>query len=225
MTTFKKIKTPRIRLADEAYAQILEAIANGEIDPDRKIVQEKLAAELDISRTPVREALLRLEQEGILEIAGRGGFYIRKVSQEEVRFIYETRAAIEGYSARLLSEAANTRTFQQIDAIISFEEGRDLETAAELYDANRKIHRAFVERTQNRYLLDMFDQMWNRGFSLHMFSLIPSADLQLSLGEHHALCDVLRNGTPAESEAAMRAHIHTGLDLQLACMKDAPSAS
>jgi len=215
MPVFKKIVAPRIRLADEVYSQIVDAIHKGDIDARKRIVQEKLASELEISRTPVREALLRLEQEGILEMSGRGGFVIRQIESSEVLEIYQARAAIEGHAIRLLTEQKNTKFFAQIEAIITLEESRDLTTASDYYDANKNIHRSFVERTANRYLLEMFDQMWNRGFSFHLFAAITDDELQKSLGNHHQLCSVMRDGDPAVAEAAMRAHIQNGLDLQL----------
>lgn len=215
MATFKRIKAPRIRLADEVYQQIVHAIHVGDITPDQRLVQEKLASELEISRTPIREALLRLEQEGVLKTSNRGGFIIRQVELDEVREIYQTRCAIEGYAASLLAAQGNSNHFAQIEAIISQEESRNLVTAADFYDANKNIHRAFVERTQNRFLLDMFDQMWNRGFSLHMFAKIKQEELKKSLGEHKPILDILRKGDAAAAEAAMRAHIGDGLTLQL----------
>jgi len=70
MAGLKRIQLAPKRIADEIYSQLLAAIGNGDIAPSQRLVQERLAAELDVSRTPVREALLRLEQEGVLERAG-----------------------------------------------------------------------------------------------------------------------------------------------------------
>lgn len=220
MAAFRKIEAPRIRLADEVYEQLIQAIHTGEIAPDQRLVQEKLAAELEISRTPIREALLRLEQEGVLKMSNRGGFVIRQIELDEVHEIYQARAAIEGYSARVLTEQGDEKNFAQIEAVITFQEARTLNTIADFYDANKNIHRAFVERAKNRFLLDMFDQMWNRGFSFHMFATIKQDELQKSLGEHKSLCDALRQGNPAAAEAAMRAHIGDGLDLQLKSLSE-----
>ena len=69
---FKPLAQPRQRLADQVYGQIMEAIRSGEIGPDERIVQEKLAEEFAISRTPIREALFRMQQEGILELTEGG---------------------------------------------------------------------------------------------------------------------------------------------------------
>lgn len=213
--SFTKIKTQRSRLADEVYEQILSAITTRVIDPEKKIVQEQLAAAFNISRTPVREALFRLQQEGILEIREKGGFYVRSISDSEVREIYQTRKAIEGYSIRLLTDEKDETIFTKIEKILGAEEDRKISTPEELYQSNRKIHRAFVEHTGNKYLLDMFDQMWNRSISYFLFQTIPEGDLQETEDDHHQLCALMRSGDATAAEAAMRSHIEDGLQLQL----------
>ena len=65
--------------------------------------KQKLAAELQISRTPVREALLRLEQDGVLVTSSRGGFMLHRMSEGEIKELYQARAAIEGQAARILA--------------------------------------------------------------------------------------------------------------------------
>ena len=65
------------------------------------MVQEKLANEMQISRTPVREALMRLEQEGVLEVSSRGSFKLYKMNEDEVKELYQSRAAVEGQCAFL----------------------------------------------------------------------------------------------------------------------------
>ncbi len=102
---FKSLSQPRVRLADKVYEQIMQAITDGSISPNDRIVQEKLAEEFDISRTPIREALFRMEQEGILRVAKRGGFVIRMPGPDEIANLYDARAAIEGCAARLLATA------------------------------------------------------------------------------------------------------------------------
>jgi len=75
-----------------------------DIGHDDRLIQEKLATDLGISRTPVREALIRLEQEGVLRKSAQGGFRLYRMSDQEVRELYQTRAAIEGQVARILAE-------------------------------------------------------------------------------------------------------------------------
>ena len=92
----KSIQPARRRLANEVYDQLVQAIMNREIGPEDRLVQEKLAAELQISRTPVREALMRLEQEGVLTVSNRGTFRLYEMNDNEVKELYQARAAVEG---------------------------------------------------------------------------------------------------------------------------------
>ena len=97
---FKQAPAHQQRLADDIYEQILSAILEGDIVPGERMVQESVAREINVSRTPVREALLRLEHEGIIEGSNRRGFSIRRFTEAEVRELYMAREAVEGYSAR-----------------------------------------------------------------------------------------------------------------------------
>lgn len=218
MARFKKIEPLRTRLADAVYEQIFAAITHGDIEPGERIVQEKLAQELNVSRTPVREALLRLEQEGVLTTVGRSGFEIVRISADDVRQIYQSREAIEGYAIRLLTESGNPISVARIDAIIETEENLKSQTVTAYFNANRAIHRGIVSETGNRYLLEMFDSLWNRSSSFQMFAEIGNLNLEKSLGEHASLCDAIRTADANHAVATMRAHITSGLDLQLAAL-------
>ena len=212
---FTQLPNVQSRLASDVYEQILSAILSGHIAPGERIVQEKIAAEINVSRTPVREALLRLEQEGILEISGRSGFTIRKVTPEEVGQIYQAREAVEGYAARLVSEAANAAQFLRIEKVILREEKLSSQNVEDYFHANKRIHRAIVEETGNRYMLEQFDGIWNRGISFRLFAAIDTVNLTKSLAEHHVLLDAIKSGTPDQAQRAMILHIRDGLDLQL----------
>lgn len=217
---FTEITRKRTRLADEVYAQVLDAVHRGAIAPDQRIVQERLAEELKISRTPVREALLRLEQDGILVAAGTGGFVIRSITEGEVREIYEARTAVEVEAARLLSAARDTKRNALIRETIRQREKLKSQGTRDYFDANRSIHRAIVEQTRNRYLLEMFDTIWNRGFSFHLFAAIGSRNLAKSLGDHISLIDAIETGHLERAAQVFRSHIADGLELQMLALSE-----
>jgi DNA-binding GntR family transcriptional regulator len=218
---FTEISRKRTRLADEVYAQVLDAVHRGTIAPDQRIVQERLAEELNISRTPVREALLRLEQDGILVSAGTGGFVIRSITANEVEEIYEARAAVEVQAARLLAAANDPARNAIIRETIHRKEKLRSQSARDYFDANRSIHRCIVEQTRNRYLVDMFDNIWNRGFSFHLFAAIGSRNLAKSLGDHISLIEAIESGNVERTAVAFQDHITDGLDLQIEALKAA----
>ena len=110
----KSIKPERRRLADEVYDQLVEAIMDQEIGKNDRLVQERLAEQLQISRTPVREALMRLEKEGVLVSAASGGFRLAQMNEDEVRQLYQARAAIEGQAARILATHGQPDQFAKL---------------------------------------------------------------------------------------------------------------
>lgn len=224
MSSLRHINATNQRLAGKIYQRVLTAIQAGTIGPTERIVQEKLAEKLRVSRTPVREALFRLEQEGVLVIAGRGGFRIRHVSDRDVREIYQARKAIEGYGARTLAEAPDEPRIERLKAVIVKQESQTFASVADYYDANRTIHRAFIAETGNRYLLEMFDSMWNRSLSFHIFSSMSDTTLRQSLTGHMALLEAIRFGPPDRAAEAMFHHIDGGLSMQLAALEGARKA-
>ncbi|CAN0599432.1 unnamed protein product, partial [Laminaria digitata] len=130
-----KISRDRRRLADIVYDQLLEAIQSGAVAGDDRLVQEKLADELQISRTPVREALLRLEQDGILVSSPRGGFLIHSMTAEEVRELYQARAAVEGQAMRILAAQNDAQKNEDLRKTIKREENISSPSIASYFEA------------------------------------------------------------------------------------------
>jgi DNA-binding GntR family transcriptional regulator len=212
---FKQAPVIQSRLADDVYEQILSAIVNGDIAPGERLIQEKIASQINISRTPVREALLRLEQEGILEISGRKGFSIRKIAEDEVRQLYAVREAIEGYAARQVAEHKDPEHLAAIKLTVDAELEEDLTDVEVDFRVNRTIHRTIVEQTNNPMLLDMFDRVWGRGVSLWLFAATRSDQGPLEPVQHQDLFATLSTADPDTAQRAMIDHIRDGLDRQL----------
>ena len=212
---FQAIEPKRARLADEVYRQVLDAVLAGDLLPGERIVQDRIAEEINVSRTPVREALLHLEREGILARTGTAGFTVRGIGESEVRDIYQVREAIEGYAARVVAEQRRAASLGRIERTVEKEESIAAGGVEEYFHANRRIHRSVVEETGNEYLLRSFDAIWNRGFSFRVFAAIEHPDLDASLHEHAGLVTSMRCDHPREAGEAMIAHIRQGLALQL----------
>ena len=216
------ISTQRRRLADEVYDQLVSAIMEREIGPDDRLVQEKLASELDISRTPVREALLRLEKEGVLRVANSGGFRLAKITEEETLELYQARAAIEGQAARILAARNDSGELQTLRDVITRAETLTNPTTRDYFVANRTIHRAFMEAAGNRFLMEMFDMIWGRAMAFHLFAAIEHANIASSLGNHIALVDVLATGDRAAALEEFTNHIQDGFNLHIDGIRSAP---
>ena len=156
-------------LADVAYGQISEAMLTGALAPGARLVMDALAAQLEISRTPVRDALHRLQREGLIEPAGRRGFVVRRLGPAEIQHLYEIRMAVEVFAAQRVAELGDQAVAHVAEAI-----GKaavmDLSEPAGAFAANRLVHRAVVEATGNDLLLDLFDGIWTRATALRVYS-------------------------------------------------------
>lgn len=212
---FQSIQPQRRRLADEVYDQLVQAIMDREIKPDDTLVQEKLAADMQISRTPVREALMRLEQEGVLEVSKRGSFRLYRMDDQEVKELYQSRAAVEGQCARILAVRGDPDDIARLRTIVEREEDLSEHSARAYFEANRNIHRSFVEMAQNRFLLEMFDMIWGKAMAFHLFATIEKVDLRHSLGAHMALVDAIETGDRTAALEVFTNHIQDGFDLQM----------
>lgn len=220
----KSITTQRRRLADDVYDQLVTAIMDRDIGPDDRLVQEKLAAELDISRTPVREALLRLEKEGVLRHANSGGFRLAKISEDETLELYQARAAIEGQAARILAARNDPEEMNALRDTIREHEQLKNPSTRDYFVANRAIHRAFMEMAGNRFLLEMFDMIWGRAMAFHLFAAIENADIEKSLGNHIELVDAIATGDRAHALEQFTNHIQDGFELHIDGIRATPAA-
>lgn len=212
---FKSIQPARRRLADEVYDELIEAIVRRDIGPEDRLVQEKLAAEMQISRTPVREALMRLEKEGVLEVSNRGSFRLYQMGDEEVKELYQSRAAVEGQCARILAVHHTPEDVIALRRIVEQEEDITDHSVRGYFEANRNIHMAFVEKANNRFLMDMFNMIWGKALVFPLFATIENVDLSKSLGDHMQLVDVIESGDKTEALEVFTAHIQSGFDLQI----------
>ena len=221
---FKSIQPDRRRLADEVYDELVEAIIRRDIGLDDTLVQEKLAKEMQISRTPVREALMRLAQEGVLEVSSRGSFKLYKMDEAEVRELYQSRAAIEGQCARILAVNHSAEDIQCLRKTVEREENIASPTVRAYFEANRNIHRAIVERASNRFLLDMFNMIWGKAQVFPLFATIEKVDLSKSLGDHMSLVDVIATGDRTEALETFINHIQDGFELQMQGLRASKNA-
>lgn len=219
MESLTKVSMARPRLADRIYEQILTALQSGELKHSERLHQERIAERLDVSRTPVREALMRLEREGIIVPARNGGFELRQIRPEDVVDIYNARISIEAYSAGYLAEQKATETLAQLRVDVLALEKTTPATLEGYYSTNREIHRAFVAATGNENLLRFFDELWNRSLSIHIFSTMKAIHLDETLLGHDALCGTLLEGDFYTAHAAMKEHIQAGLELQITSIK------
>lgn len=213
MPGMKPIDRHGTTLADSAYQRISEALLAGDIEPGSRLVMDQLAQQLDISRTPVRDALLRLEREGMIQPTGRRGYVVRELQSVDSLHLYQAREAVECYAARRAAEIG-TDAIDYVRKVVDSVADTDLSDVREVYRANLAVHRAFVEVLDNPVMLNLFDEVWQGARGLAMFADYLARDRRrVNIARsHEPLVKALRTGPDAAYDA-MAAHIRAGLDV------------
>jgi DNA-binding GntR family transcriptional regulator len=199
-------------LADLAHQRLTEALLSGELSPGDRLVQDVLALRLGISRTPLREALQRMEREGTIQAAGGRGYVVPELSRTDIAHLYEVREAVEGQAARLVAIRA-TSAVDDIEAGLHHLSATAGPSGRDAFQANRLAHRAVVEAAGNPFLLELFDDLWGRSVTLQAWGdYYASVDAHIDLVTDHAdVLAALRSGDPDRAGAVMVAHVREGL--------------
>jgi len=198
----------------EARDALRRQIIEGQLRPRERLVAADLADRLQVSRTPVREALYLLAAEGLV-VAAKRGFAVREFAPEEIREIYEVRAALEGMAARL---AAERGTDEGIAAV--FEVGAATVTLAKsarqlLVDKNTAFHRAIVAAAGNERLGRLNGLNSEHFFNYRIAELYTDDEAVASVEGHRAIEVALQKRDGAAAERAARDHILEALGVTL----------
>lgn len=201
----------RSRLSSDTYQQLVDAMVDGTLRPGDRLVQDQLAEQLDVSRTPVRDALLRLHSEGVIEPTGRRGYVVRRLAPQEVLDNYDARMAIESFAAMRVTELGASAVARVRDALDAVADA-DLSTARSSFAANRAVHEAIVRATGNGQLLVCFESVWGRALSVMIYRDYYTAEpADEFVRTHGELVATLAAGDPEQSRLAMIAHIQDGI--------------
>jgi DNA-binding GntR family transcriptional regulator len=147
----------RVPLRDEVYQRILSQVQRGDLPAGSRVRDVALATELGVSRTPVREALLRLVREGVLDAALGRGFRVRPLDPAELRDVGEILGALESLALRLSPAPGETRRGRLLDLDRSLEQTRgDISRCLDLED---EWHRGLLEECPNRRLLELISSL------------------------------------------------------------------
>lgn len=196
------------------YEMLKQAILRGELEPGQPLVETVLAAWCQVSRTPIREALTRLEQDGLVDRTDRG-LVVRERSPEEIMDLYETRVVLEATVGRVAAERRSAHDIRVLRRLLAFCEEVDASDPPATVAANQQFHRALWRASHNESLLDLLERL-----NLHL-SRYPETTLsypgrwEQACKEHAELVDAVeaRDGDRAH-DLAMQ-HFTEARDIRL----------
>lgn len=192
-------------LATTVYKQLRDKMMALEIKPGTRILEDEISEEFGVGRTPVREALLRLQGEGLLERLG--GWVVREIEPAMIISIFECRMAIEGYASRLAAERATPEQIEHLRELVETMDRGGL-TRVEENRINRQFHELIVLISGNKIFHEMYERTqfpyWNLRTPLVIFS---ADDKTRVMVKHHELLASIEAHNPDEAERLARGHV------------------
>lgn len=179
-----------------------------DLAPGAVVRDDELQAVLGIGRTPIREALQRLARDQFVTVIARRGMFVSSIDVGELSMLYETRAVMEPYAARLACRRGTADHWAEMTDVIeqSLRPGVSPET---LLDVDRRCHEIIWDAAGNRFLRDTLDNLYAHSDRVWHMYLAEVADTRHAVDEHIEILDLLRGGETDACAAAVEAHVRS----------------
>lgn len=212
--TGKKTKGQKTKtLVDRVYHEIQNRILYNIWGTGHQALEQELAEELGVSRTPVREALIRLQRDGLVKVVPRHGMRVLPISPTDIQEIYQILTSLEALAVELA--AARKLTARELQSLE--QSTKEMEAAHNADDirawvqADENFHCRLVELSGNRILTEVVDNFWGRAQRARMTMLAMRKSTEESTLEHARLVDAIRNGDSALARETLEAHRRRGI--------------
>lgn len=202
----------RLFLKDKAYEMIKKLLMNGKLSPGKFISEGELCEQLEMSRTPIRSALQRLEHDGFVRIHPKQGIYIRDISVKQVNEVYEIRIALETFALRKLSHSIEKWQLEELYDILNqqyeYIKNEDSHSALE-YDM--MFHLKIMEFNKNEQMFEMFKSIRDKLEFFGKEVLKKKLDrLKQTYDEHVLVVEALEKNNTEEAVRHMEEHLQYG---------------
>jgi DNA-binding GntR family transcriptional regulator len=196
------------RKADIAYEYIREQIVNGSYLPGQRMTLAELSGNCGMSHMPVREALVRLQREGLIDGEPHKGVRVAQLSLKDARELFAIRTELEGLAAWTACSSGDPRLARDLETINqAFARAFAAEDFSAMGAANRSFHRRILQAAGSAQLHRVLEDIWTVSLRYRLgYKLIPGR-AQCTIDEHAALIAAIRAGDPERARAAAREHI------------------
>lgn len=194
----------------QAVDLVRDRIRQGEWGPGHRLVESELTTQLGVSRGPLREALGRLEAEGLVTIEPFRGAMVRRMSREDVESLYQVRELLEGLSARLAADrvasdaSARRRLVSEIKALERVGERGE---RREIMDENSRFHQLLIELGANPVAAETLARLNNQIYRYTMRNMFDQKSVARSCRQHLAVAKAVLDGDGTKAERLMRNHV------------------
>ena len=221
--TAEIISIPRANLHEHAANRLRQMLVEGRIAPGAKLNERELSEVLDVSRTPLREAIKMLAAEGLVELVPNRGAVALKLSEDDVRHTFEVMGGLEALSGELAAQRITDAELAEIRAMhfemLAAYTRRDL---SNYYRLNAQIHRAINAAAKNPVLAATYDRVNARLQALRFRSNQDEEKWKSAMKEHEQMVDALARHDAAAMRAVLASHLKNKLDVVLEQLRAGP---
>ncbi|MFZ4827500.1 MAG: GntR family transcriptional regulator [Phototrophicaceae bacterium] len=195
-------------LREQAYQKIRQMIVSLHLEPGATLDEGTLQRELQLGRTPVREALLRLSHEQLVNIAPRRGMFVAEISINDLRHLFEGRLVLEEKAIRLAVEYGTPQHWEQMEAVLfELQRANAPLTNEQLIHIDERCHHIIYQATGNRFLQDTLSTWYALSLRLWYFYIRELGDMHPTIHEHQLILEALRAKDEEVATRLMVAHI------------------
>ncbi len=199
---------PRAYLADTVYEALRRAILDREFDPGEPLTEQELSGRFKVSRTPVREALAKLERDSLVRVVPKKGAFVRTVSHDEIMELYQIREALEALAVRLAAPRLDKGALADFETRFRELKARGAKlTYTEVRPLGEEFHQYLIKQAGNAKLMSLLEQIRDQLRSVWTMSMLGPRRVQGLIHEHLSLIDALKRGDVKGAERLMVAHV------------------
>lgn len=209
-------------LADSVYARLRDSISDGTLHPGFRLREVEIAQHFDVSTTPVREALRRLEYDGLVKSNPRKGSSVAPVDWTEIHSMLIVRELLEVYAVKRVAQTHTTHDFTEVRQILSAQAlAAQTDDQQEFSRLDREFHMAIIRMTRNDPLVRFTEQVHMQLQHARSRATGPrKRGMSLPLIEHQNVFDAIENGDVALAEEATHTHVRSSMDAIAALIED-----
>ena len=195
-----------------------EAIVNGVLIPGERLMEIQLAEEMGVSRTPVREAIRKLELEGFVVMIPRKGAYVAGVSFKDVKDVFEIRAALEGLAAGLAAEKVTQEEIELMERALHYE--REPASLEEMVQSDTDFHALLYKASRNERLIQILANLREQIQRFRTTSLAVPGRGKNAIQEHRAMVDAIARHDVEDAQSLATAHIENAANIMYEALRD-----
>jgi DNA-binding GntR family transcriptional regulator len=196
-----------VRLSDKAYQLIRHKIITLELPPLTSIDEQALMEDLQLGRTPIREALQRLAAEDLVFFAPRRGIFVSEISITDLQKIFEARMVLEGFCARLAAQRATAEQLARMEEIVNGLDRVEGEESRALMAVDEAFHEWLYDAADNKFVADTLRRLHALSFRLWHLVLDRLGSVREAMEQHVEIADAVKAKDATRAEALIQEHI------------------